>query len=90
MLQYDHLHITAVILHINTYVHNLAFCGIIISSTSVLVETVAIDSYTHNSTLTSGDSVPIGKQLILVCWVVGLPYGTPLNYTWTCPKDHVK
>ena len=43
-----------------------------------------IDVYTHNSTLTSGDSVPLGTQLILVCQVVGLPYGTPLSYTWTC------
>ena len=49
--------------------------------------TVAIDGYTHNSTLTSGDSVPLGTQLILVCWVVGLPYGTPLNYTWTCLNE---
>ena len=47
---------------------------------------VVIDGYTHNSTLTSGDSVPLGNQLILVCQVVGLPYGTPLNYTWTCPN----
>ena len=45
-----------------------------------------IDSYTHNSTLTSGDSVPLGTQIILVCQVVGLPYGTPLSYTWTCPN----
>ena len=47
--------------------------------------TVVIDGYTHNSTLTSGDSVPLGTQIILVCQVVGLPYGIPLNYTWTCP-----
>ena len=46
-----------------------------------------IDGYTHNSTLTSGDSVPLGTQLILVCRVVGLPYGTPLSYTWTCPNE---
>ena len=50
--------------------------------------TVVIDGYTHNSTLTSGDSVPFGTQIILVCWVVGLPYGTPLNYTWTCPNRY--
>ena len=43
-----------------------------------------IDGYTHNSTLTSGDSVLLGTQIILVCGVVGLPYGTPLSYTWTC------
>ena len=49
--------------------------------------TVVIDCYTHNSTLTSGDSVPLGTQLILVCWVVGLPYGTPLSYTWTCLNE---
>ena len=48
--------------------------------------TVVIDSYTHNSILTSGDSVPLGTQIILVCRVVGLPYGTPLSYTWTCPN----
>ena len=49
--------------------------------------TVVIDGYTHNSTLTSGDSVPLGTQIILVCRVVGLPYGTQLNYTWTCPNE---
>ena len=48
---------------------------------------VAIDGYTHNTTLTSWDSVPLGTQIILVCRVVGLPYGTPLNYTWTCPNE---
>ena len=48
------------------------------------IVTVVIDGYTHNSTLTSGDSVPLGTQIILVCRVVGLPYGTPLSYTWTC------
>ena len=48
--------------------------------------TVTIASYTHNSTLTSGDSVPLGNQFILVCRVAGLPYGTPLSYTWTCPN----
>ena len=45
-----------------------------------------VDGYTHNSILTSGDSVPLGTQIILVCRVVGLPYGTPLSYTWTCPN----
>ena len=48
--------------------------------------TVVIDVYTHNSTLTSGDTIPLGTQLLLVCQVVGLPYGTPLSYTWTCPN----
>ena len=48
--------------------------------------TVVIDGYTHNSTLTSGDSVHLETQIILVCQVVGLPYGTPLSYTWTCPN----
>ena len=47
-----------------------------------------IDGYTHNSTLTSGDSVPLGTQIMLVCWVVGLPYGTPLSYTWTCRNGY--
>jgi len=45
-----------------------------------------IDGYTHNSILTSGDSAPLGTQILLVCRVVGLPYGTPLSYTWTCPN----
>ena len=49
--------------------------------------TVVIDGYRHNTPLTSGDSVPLGTQLILVCQVVGLPYGTPLSYTWTCPSE---
>ena len=48
--------------------------------------TVVIDGYTHNSTLSSEDPVPLGTPLILVCQVVGLPYGTPLSYTWTCPN----
>ncbi len=45
-----------------------------------------IDNYTNSSILKSGGSVPLGTQLILVCRVVGLPYGTPLSYTWTCPN----
>ena len=51
-----------------------------------IIFNVVIDGYTHSSTLTSGDSVPLGTQIILVCQVVGLPYGTPLSYTWTCPN----
>ena len=48
---------------------------------------VVIDVYTHNSTLTSGDLLTLGSQLFLVCQVVGLPYGSPLSYTWTCPNE---
>ena len=48
--------------------------------------TAVIDGYTINSILMSGDTVPLGTQLLLVCQVVGLPYGTPLSYTWTCPN----
>ena len=47
---------------------------------------MVIDGYAHNNTLTSGDSVPLQTHLILVCQVVGLPYGTPLSYTWICPN----
>ena len=61
------------------------FSLVVLPSPSSTV-TVVIDGHTHNSILTSGDSVPLGTQIILVCWVVGLPYGTPLNYTWTCPN----
>ena len=55
------------------------------SSSSV---TVVIDCYTYNSKPTSQDSVQIniGTQIILVCRVAGLPYGTPLSYTWRCPN----
>ena len=50
-----------------------------------------IDGYTSKTTLTSTaltseGSVDIGTPLILICRVVGLPYGTPLSYTWTCPN----
>ena len=54
--------------------------------TLLITVTIVIDSYTRSSNLSSGDSVLLGKQLILVCQVVGLPYGTPLNHTWTCPN----
>ena len=54
----------------------------------LLIASVVIDGYTRNSVLTSGDTLSLGSQLILVCQVVGLPYGTPLNYTWTCPNGH--
>ena len=46
---------------------------------------MVIDVYANYSVLTSGDSVPLGNQLILVCQVVGLPYGIPLSYSWICP-----
>ena len=59
---------------------------IICMHTCLPAVTVVIDGYKHSSTLTSGDSVPLGIQLILVCQVVGLPYGTRLSYTWTCPN----
>ena len=52
----------------------------------LLIATVVVDGYTNYSTLTSGDALSLGSQLLLVCQVVGLPYGTPLNYTWTCPN----
>ena len=51
----------------------------------LLIVTV-IDSYTHNSTLAYGDSVPLGTQIILVCRVVDQNYGKAINYTWTCPN----
>ena len=52
----------------------------------ILIVTVVINSYTHSSTLMFEEPVPLGKQFILICQVVGLPYGTPLSYTWTCPN----
>ena len=52
----------------------------------LLIASVVIDGYTRNRVLTSGDALSLGSQLLLVCQVVGLPYGTPLNYNWTCPN----
>ena len=46
---------------------------------------VVIDGYTASELLVE-ESVPLGTQIILVCRGVGLPYGTPLSYTWTCPN----
>ena len=54
-------------------------------STSSTV-TVVVDGYTHSSVLTSGNPVPLGAQIILVCQFVGLPYGSEPSYTWTCPS----
>ena len=68
-----------------TYTPNGLRLNVVLPSSFSTV-TVVIDGYTHNSILTSVDSVPLGNQIILVCRVVGLPYGTPLNYTWTCPN----
>ena len=57
------------------------YCALGLSDVQVLV-----DGYTRGSVLSSGNSVRLGTPLILVCRVVGLPYGTPLSYTWTCLK----
>lgn len=38
-----------------------------------------IDGYMHNSTLTSGDWVTLGTQVILICRFVGLSNGEPLD-----------
>ena len=48
---------------------------------------MVIDGYTYDLTLRTRDGVELGTSLILVCQVVGLPYGTPLSYTWTCPNE---
>ena len=66
-----------------TYMHTSHLSTVV---SHLIIVTALIDGCTHNSTLTSGDSVPLGTQLILVCQVVGLPYGTPLKYNWTCPN----
>ena len=75
--------------HIQSYSYTFALSPCIFKLQSYLSQSavnVEIVGYTHNSTLTSGDSVPLGTQIILVCRVVGLPYGTPLSYTWSCPN----
>ena len=53
---------------------------------SVVSPEVVINGYTHNKILSSGDSVSLGIQLILVCQVVGLPFGVAISYTWICPQ----
>ena len=55
---------------------------------SVVIESLlaVIDGYTAMGNFANEDEIRLGRQLILVCRVVGLPYGTPLNYTWTCPN----
>ena len=45
-----------------------------------------VDGYTCSAAIASGDVVAFERPVILVCQVVGLPYGTPLSYTWTCPS----
>ena len=82
-LAYNHSHI---ILHIIIAPIACTFKLPSFLSHSAVTVAIGIDGYTHNSTLTSGDSVPLGNQTILVCQVVGLPFGTPLSYTWTCPN----
>ena len=49
---------------------------------------VILDGYTPEKTLKSGSpQVPLGGTVILVCRTVGLPYGTEVGYSWTCPGD---
>ena len=73
------MHLTLDTLLINC-VH-LIYSGFCVGS-----QTVVINGYRHNGTLASGDSVPLGTQIILFCRFVGHPYGTLLSYTWTCPS----
>ena len=76
------MHLTLDALPINcVLVHHNIYSGFGAGS-----PTGQINGYTHNTTLTSGDSVPLGSQVILVCRIGGLPNGTVVNYTWTCPK----
>ena len=55
---------------------------------SVVIESLlaVIDGYTAMGNFANEDEIRLGRQLILVCRVVGLPYGTLLSYTWTCPS----
>ena len=55
---------------------------------SVVIESLlaVIDGYTAMGNFANEDEIRLGRKLILVCRVVGLPYGTPLSYTWTCPN----
>ena len=47
---------------------------------------MVINRYSSDANFVVRDNITFGTQLILVCGVVGLPYETPLSYTWTCPN----
>ena len=47
---------------------------------------VSINRYTSDVNFINRNNITFGTQIILVCRVVGLPYGTPHSYTWTCPN----
>ena len=48
--------------------------------------TVILDGYTTTSTLDSTTTLQLGTTLILICRTGGIPHGTDLTYTWTCPN----
>ena len=48
--------------------------------------TVILDGYTPTSTLDSTTTLQLGTTLILICRTGGIPHGTDLTYTWTCPN----
>ena len=45
-----------------------------------------IDGYTPEGALNYSDTVQLGKTVILVCRVSGIPYGVQTSYRWTCPN----
>ena len=45
-----------------------------------------IDGYTPEGALNYSDTVQLGKTVILVCRVSGIPYGVQTSYSWTCPN----
>ena len=47
---------------------------------------VIIDGYTPEGALNYSDTVQLGKTVILVCRVSGIPYGVQTSYRWTCPN----
>ena len=53
---------------------------------SIFPVTVILDGYTPTSTLDSNTTLQLGTTLILICRTGGIPHGTDLTYTWTCPN----
>lgn len=67
--------------HASSHVHQSPLC---------LSSAVIVDGYTPTATLASGEAVPLGTVLTLICRVDGLPSDEPRTYTWTCPNGLCK
>ena len=67
------------------FVHKFTLATGVVIGQSVTPK-VVIDGYTASSTLNSPATLPLGRTLILVCRLSGIPHGQQTTYTWTCPN----